>query len=160
MAVGLAVLIGVVALSSGGSGTEGTSDRQPTPQSQVKPIERVPKEASAKPQATTGRTPDRPAPSLTEGTMASCRALLAEAKTLYNEAQKARQGKDTGSKLSAGRKAKAKLDEITHLLEEPLGWQEEAEMEDWTQPGPYVALQRFFVEYSTLKKKVRMLIGS
>jgi hypothetical protein len=106
--------------------------------------------------AKAGKTPEQPAPPLTLATLQELQDLLTRIKTLRNEAVTAR----TGS--SDVQKARASMGEAKQLLEQweakvaaPLGWQEQAQLENWAQPAEYVTLESLYATYARLDNEVR-----
>jgi hypothetical protein len=106
--------------------------------------------------AKAGKTPARPAPTLLAATLGQARALLQEAKDLRNEGVNLRKAGNNEAARDKQSAAKVKIDAIKDLVDAPLLWQEEAELEGWAQPPEYVTLANFYGEVSKIEKDVRM----
>lgn len=156
---GIAVAVVVVVffmMSGGGNGKTGT----PTPAAPAA----KPAEASKPPAAPAavsssakdGKTPAKAAPALTADTLGQVRAKYEAMKGFYNEGSKARTDGDNATARDKQAKAKDVLDEIDAMLKAPLLWQEEAEMEGWSQPAEYVEMAKLYGDVMSLAKKVRM----
>jgi hypothetical protein len=106
-----------------------------------------------------GKSPDRPAPTLTQGTLNKMGDLLAQAKSISNSGfALLKEGKNIEARTKQS-EAKAKVDEIKALIEEPSLWFEEADMGGWSIPAEYVAMNKLYSKLSTLQKTIRMQGG-
>ncbi len=106
-----------------------------------------------------GKSPDRPAPTLTQDTLNKMSDLLAEAKSISNSGfALLKEGKNIEARTRQS-EAKVKIDEIKALIEEPTLWYEEADMGDWSIPAEYVAMNKLYGKLSTLLKTIRMQGG-
>lgn len=161
---GVGVLVVVVVLVMMNSGSGGKPD--PAPETaQPKPAAAAPAGQPAAPapvelaSAKTGKTPSRPAPTLTQDMLGKVRSLTATAGALFNEGVKLRNGGDNAGARDKQAQAKDTLDQVQSLLKDQLLWQEEAQMEGWAQPAEYITLEREYGATMTLTKKVRMQGG-
>ena len=109
--------------------------------------------------AKAGKTPDRPAPPLTAATLTRVRELLQEAKAISNDGVRERTAGNNMKARAKQSEAKKKIDELKLLIADASGWQEEADMGDWEQPGAYVTLGEIWSEMARLQKKIRMSGG-
>tara|TARA_R110002096_G_scaffold358_15_gene2157 strand:- start:366 stop:860 length:495 start_codon:yes stop_codon:yes gene_type:complete len=157
---GLLVLILILVMAnSGGSGDENNESGGTTPAKQpanqpAKPRGDVPVAGSS-----AGKTPDRPAPPLSQATLGKMRDLLAEATAISDAGMKLLgQGENMESRRKQS-EAKVKVDEIKDLIEKPSRWYEEADMGGWAIPGEYVTMNRLYAKLSKLEKRIRMQGG-
>ena len=162
IAAGAAVLvIALLIANSGGGDGEGDGDGGQTPAAQTPKNTPKPTPSSlGRSSAQAGKTPDRPAPELPQATLDKANGMLAEAKALYNEGVKLRNAQQVPQARAKQSEAAVKIEQITTLLDGPLTWQEEAEMDDWAQPAEYVTLARLYGKVSKLEKRVRMAGGT
>jgi hypothetical protein len=152
-AIAVVVVVVLIVMMKGGSKDSGTNDTQsPTP------TPAAAKSAPAAPgsSAKAGKTPAKPAPALTTETLQQCREQQAKAQALYNEGSKARTAGDNTTARDKMAQAKVIIDQINQTLAAPMLWQEEAQMEDWTQSGEYIDLEKFVTALASLEKMVRM----
>lgn len=154
----LAVILIVWAISSGGddgtSGTGGSREASPVTKQPQKPRSNV-----AVSGGKSGQTPGRPAPALTQDMLNKMSDLLAQAKSISDSGFKLlKEGKNMEARTRQS-EAKVKIDEIKKLIEEPSLWYEEADMDGWSIPPEYVALNRLYSKMSTLQKTIRMQGG-
>ena len=85
--------------------------------------------------------------------------LLAEAKSISNSGfALLKEGKNFEARTRQS-EAKVKIDEIKALIEEPTLWYEEADMDDWSIPAEYVAMNKLYGKLSTPLKTIRMQGG-
>ncbi len=103
-----------------------------------------------------GKAPVRPAPVLTAETLGKVTQLFNEMKAHYNDGSNARTAGDNAAAREHQAKAVDVLDQIDKLIEAPLLWQEEAEMEGWAQSAEYVQLATTYGKVMKLAKQVRM----
>lgn len=158
--VGLAVVVVLLIVMNGGKGDSGAGSGA---QANTTPPAAKPAPAAAPVQlanAKAGKTPGKPAPSLTSDTLQQARTLLDAAKSSCNEGVKARTAGDNSKARELQSAAKAKIDEMQRLLKPALDWQEEAQLDDWAQPAEYVTLERFYVEVAKVEKMIRMNGGT
>lgn len=106
--------------------------------------------------AKAGKAPAKPAPALTADTLGKVRSEYDKMKAYYNEGSTARTAGDNAKAREQQALAKGVLDRIDAMIEPPLRWQEEADMEGWAQPAEYVELAKLYNDVMTLAKKVRM----
>ena len=156
--IGAAAIAGgvilVVMLRSGG---EGAARRERDASPVFNQMARRASKPSTKPGSDqAGKQPGRPAPSISDQTFRQLDAILADAKTHYNEGVRRRREGDNRGARAAQAKAKIKLDEWEELIQQQLNWQEEADMEDWAQPAEYTILTRKYATFARLQKSVRM----
>lgn len=159
--VGLAVVVVLLIVMNRGSGDSGAGNGAPanaTPAPAAKPAPTATPVQLANAKA--GKTPGKPAPSLTSDTLQQARTLLEAAKTSCNEGVKARTAGDNSKARELQSAAKTKIDEMQRLLKPALDWQEEAQLDDWAQPAEYVTLERFYVEVAKVEKMIRMNGGT
>lgn len=157
---GLAVLIVVVVMMTSKSGDAGDGDggNQPAAKQPAQPA--ASSVAMPKAAAKDGKTPDRPAPPLTNQMLKDALGLLDEAKSLSGEGlelRKAGNNMECREKMS---QAKVKIDAIKTMLDPALTWQEEADMEGWAQPASYTQLGYLWAKLSPIEKMVRMQGGT
>jgi hypothetical protein len=129
--------------AAGGSTTQPAKTPAPAPSTVLTP--------AAKP----GKTPGKPAPTLTADTLAKATELVAAAKVLSNEGVKLRnEGKNEESRAKQSA-ASDKLEELKTLTKTQWAWQEEAELGDWALTGEYVALGNLYTEVGKLENQIR-----
>lgn len=109
--------------------------------------------------AKAGKTPAKPAPALSADTLAQVVTLYNQMGTHFNAGVTARTAGDNATAREHQGKAVDVLQQIDKLLEAPLLWQEEAEMEGWAQPAEYVQMAKEYGKVMGLAKKVRMSGG-
>jgi len=106
--------------------------------------------------AKAGKPAGRPAPPLPAETLQQLNDLFAKAKALYAEGVKARTaGDNTGARQKQSEATKL-LEQWRALIEKQLNWQEEAQMGDWAMPAEYMTLEKLYLPYQDLLKRVRM----
>jgi len=160
--VGALLLIVVLVMlnSKSGGDDDQQGDNQQNQQQQAKP---EPKKSAPMPlktgSAKAGKTPDRPAPTLTNEMLAKANGMIEEAKALNNEGVKLRNGGDNKAARAKQAEAKRKLDECIAFLEVPALWQEEADLEGWAMPAEYVTLGHLYVRIAKYQKRIRMSGG-
>jgi hypothetical protein len=157
--IGVAIAASLVAVFVTTSGKkDNAGDTKPAPAAEAKaaPAPHVPSTPLSLAGAKAGKTPSKPAPSLTQDTLTKVRDLLDEAKKLSNEGVTARNAGDNQKARDLQSAAKDKLESLQKLIQAPLLWQEEAQMGDWAQPGEYVTLENLYAEVGKLEKRVRM----
>ena len=152
--IGVAVVVVLFLMMSGpDKGNTGKPDAskpaaaQPAPTPAVAPVS-----SSSK----VGKAPAKPAPALSAETLGKVRDELAKMKAFYNEGSTARTAGDNTKAREQQAKAKDVLDGIDAMVTAPLRWQEEAEMEGWSQSAEYVEFGKLYNEVMSLAKKVRM----
>lgn len=106
--------------------------------------------------AKAGKPPGRPAPPLPAATLQQLNDLIAKAKELYGEGVKARTAGDNTGARQKQSEATRLLEQWRTLIKPQLDWQEEAQMDDWAMPAEYVTLEKMYVPYQDLVKRVRM----
>ena len=156
--LGVVVLIIIIAMANRGGGevdadTDNESTKQPEKQSET----RKPRVQLS--DAQRGKTPDRPAPPLTQETLSAVSKLLAEAKALSDEGIKMRLGGDNRGCRAKQSQAKVKIDQLKSMIETQSLWQEEADMGDWAQPAEYVTLANIYIKIGRTQKTIRMQGG-
>jgi hypothetical protein len=92
-------------------------------------------------------------------TLAQVVTLYNQMGTHFNAGVTARTAGDNATAREHQGKAVDVLQQIDKLLEVPLLWQEEAEMEGWAQPAEYVQMAKEYGKVMGLAKKVRMSGG-
>ena len=146
------------ALLSSSCGRESTTTIAPP--APAKPTVATPAAPAAAPAVTStakaGKTPAKPAPALSADTLAQVVTLYNQMGTHYNDGVKARTAGDNATAREHQGKAVDVLQQIDKLLEAPLLWQEEAEMEGWAQPAEYVQMAKEYGKVMSLAKSVRM----
>jgi hypothetical protein len=155
--VAIAASLFVVLSRGGNQDTKAGSQTTPPPASTpAKTPAPAPSSSLPMAAAKAGKTPTTPPPALTQATLQELESMLAQIKTLRNESVTARQG--SGDNQTA----RAKMSEAYKILEQwqqkveaPLRWQENAQMEDWAQPGEYVTLEKLYATYQRLNNEVR-----
>lgn len=157
--VGALVLVLVLVMLNSKSGDDDNNDGDN--QQQQQPAKQPTKPVGPKTQlkmgsAKAGKTPDRPAPTLTQEMLQKAATLIQEAKVLNNEGVKLRSSGDNKGSRAKNSEAKRKLDEVKSMLDAPLTWQEEADMEEWAMPAEYTALGNLYGQLSKLEKRIRM----
>jgi len=153
--LGVVVLIIILVMANKGGGEEeNDSDSQLTnqPAKQSKPA----KTNLRMSEAVGGKTPDRPAPLLTQETLTKITELLAEAKAISNEGIKLTKSGSNPEGAAKQSEAKVKIDQLKAMIEEQSLWQEEADMGDWAQPAEYITLARIYATISRTQKTIRM----
>ena len=158
--VGLLVLILILVIANrGGGGDEDNDGGGDTPAKQ--PASQPQQQRSDVPVAggAAGKTPDRPAPALSQATLGKMRDLLAEATEISNAGMKLRLAGENMPARKKQSEAKEKIDEIKNLIAGPSGWYEEADMGGWSIPGEYVTMNRLYAKLSKLEKQIRMQGG-
>jgi hypothetical protein len=162
--VAIAASLIVVFVLNGSGGSGGADKAKPAANAPANPAPKAAPAAASTPVALAGakagKVAKKPAPALTQDTLTKVRDLLEEAKKLSNEGVTARNGGDNMAARDKQSAAKDKLDELQKLVQAPLTWQEEAQMEDWAQPAEYVTLENLYAEVGKLLKRVRMGGGS
>ena len=156
---GAAVLVVVVFLVLRKSGSESADQGGDQQTNESTRPATTPQTSSSTPPASSGKTPDRPAPELTADTVAKVMVLMREAKSLNNEGVVARNAGENMVARSKQSEAKKKIDQLKLLIEKQSEWQEEAEMEEWAQPGSYVKLTKIWGDIALLQKRIRMAGG-
>ncbi|MFK7738974.1 MAG: hypothetical protein AB8H80_01530 [Planctomycetota bacterium] len=162
VAVGAVALIAVLVMMSGGKGgdTDSGGGKKQTPAASQKSQPSKRSATAPTGSARAGSAPERPAPELTQAMLNKAASLLEEAKALNRLGVTARNnGKNTEARAKNS-EAKAKIDELKAVLADALGWQEEADMEDWAQPAEYDALGKLWIRISKTQKSIRMGGGS
>jgi predicted metalloprotease len=147
------VIVVFVMMSGGGKPADKPAAGGQTPAAAAPKSTPAPAVSSS---AKSGKTPAKPAPALTAETLEKVRSEYAKMKTYYNEGSTARTAGDNQKAREQQALAKTVLDGIDAMIEPPLRWQEEAEMEGWAQPAEYVELAKLYNDVMTLAKKVRM----
>jgi hypothetical protein len=135
-----------------------TSGAAPAAEKSAKPATAAPAGlpmASAK----AGKTPTTAAPPLTAATLAKYKECLEKAKALSNDGVNARNAGDNTGARDKQAAANVELEAAHALVSDALAWQESAQLDDWAQPAEYVTLEKLYLEWSTLTKKVRMAGG-
>ncbi len=151
----IAVVVLLLVMSGGGSNkpaASGSSTSTPAAAPAASPTAVVSVPAGS---AKAGKTPDRPAPALTQDTLGKLAQLQAQATELFNESVNLRNGGDNMKAREAAGRAKDVLDQWNQLVEPNLLWQEEAQLGEWSQPAEYIQLEKLFGAYQTLNNKVR-----
>jgi len=152
-AIAVVIVIVLVVMMKGGNKEDPAAKKAPEPVA-VKPAPAVaPAQAAS---AKAGKTPKRPAPALTQETLAKVEEMLRTMKAFYNEGATARQAGDNTKARDKMAQAKDVLEQIDKLLAEPLLWQEEAQMDNWAQPAEYISLEKVYGDVMKLAKMVRM----
>ncbi len=157
--VGALVLVVVLVFLSSGSGDEGdaggASQPEPRPQAPASAPAKRPTELKMA-GASAGKTPDRPAPTLTREMLQKANAMIDEAKDLNNEGTRLRNAGDNRGARAKQSEAKRKLDDAIEFLRAPSDWQEEADLEGWAMPAEYVTLGNLYVRIAKYQKRIRM----
>ena len=151
-ALGLLLAIVVFSRSSDGSG-EPDSTPQPTRQQTSPATSGTPVRLGSN---RAGKTPDRPAPTLTMEMLQRANAFVDEAKALNNEGTRLRNDGDNRAARAKQSEAKQKIDAAIAVIEAPSAWQEEADLEGWAMPAEYVSLENLFARIAKLQKRIRM----
>ncbi len=152
--IGVAVVVVLFLMMSGpDKGAGGKPDTAKPAAAQPAP---TPAAAPVSSSAKAGKAPAKPAPALTAETLAKVRVEYDKMKGFYNEGSTARTAGDNTKARERQALAKEVLDGINAMVVAPLGWQEEAEMEGWTQSAEYVEFAKLYNDVMTLAKKVRM----
>ncbi len=157
--IGVVVVVLVVLMSGGSKSNAGGQPAGAAPAPASKPAAAPAPAPMAVPPAKPGKTPATPAPALTGETLGRLRELHAEAKAHYNQSVTARNGGDTVAARKHAMDAKKVLDQWLEQVQPCLTWQESAQMEDWTQPGEYLALEKLYGDFQSLTKMVRLAGG-
>ena len=159
-AILLLVLV-VAMLNSQSGGDEGGEAQDPPEQRQpAAPSRSAPQATQLKMgTATSGKTPDRPAPTLTNEMLQKANAMIDEVKALNNEGTRLRNAGDNRAARAKQSEAKRKIDEVKALLEAPSAWQEEADLGGWAMPAEYVTLANLYVRIAKYQKRIRMAGG-
>ena len=150
----LGLLVAVVAFIRP-SATGGEAEKtQQAPRSQTSPtISRTPVKVGP---GRAGKTPGRPAPTLTTQMLQQANALVEEAKALNNDGTRLRNAGDNRAARAKQSEAKRKIDAAILVIEAPADWQEEADLEGWAMPPEYVSLEHLFGRIAKLQKRIRM----
>ncbi|MCU0864795.1 MAG: hypothetical protein MUC36_13485 [Planctomycetes bacterium] len=158
--VGVAIAASLVVVFLATSGKKDTpAEPKPAVPAAAKPTPAAAPSASpaiALAGARAGKTPEEPAPGLTQDTLTKVRDLLQEAKKLSDEGVKARTAGDNQKARERQSAAKDKIEALQKMIEAPLRWQEKADLGSWAQPAEYVTLENLYGEVSKLEKRVRM----
>lgn len=153
------ILILVMVNSRGGGGDDIDDPGANAPAKQSANQPEKPRSNVAVSGGSPGKSPDRPAPTLTKDTLNKMADLLAEAKSISNSGfALLKAGKNIEARTRQS-EAKVKIDEIKALIEEPSLWFEEADMDGWSIPAEYVAMNKLYGKLSTLQKTIRMQGG-
>jgi hypothetical protein len=153
----LIIILVMVKSRGGGDDADDTGANAPANQPATQPEK--PRSNVAVSGGLPGKSPDRPAPTLTQDTLNKMSDLLAEAKSISNSGfALLKEGKNFEARTRQS-EAKVKIDEIKALIEEPTLWYEEADMDDWSIPAEYVAMNKLYGKLSTLLKTIRMQGG-
>ena len=156
-AVGALVLIvGLIAMSGSEDEQEPAADRQTEQRQPAAPTRSTPSTPLQQGAARAGKTPDRPAPTLTTEMLQRANALVDEAKALNNDGTRLRNTGDNRGARAKQSEAKRKIDAALAVIEAPSAWQEEADLEGWAMPAEYVTLERLFGRIAKLQKRIRM----
>jgi len=152
----LVLLLVVMNSGSGDDGEEGGAN-QPETRQPARPAASQPQATDLKmASASAGKTPDRPAPTLTREMLQKANAMIDAAKALNNEGTRLRNAGDNRGARAKQSEAKRKLDEAIEYLAAPSAWQEEADLEGWAMPAEYVTLGNLYVRIAKYQKRIRM----
>ena len=153
---GVLVLIVILVLSNKGGGDD-TNDSGSNPSAtQPEKQSAAPSPELSMASAKSGKTPDRPAPALTQDTLNKMNELYAEAKAISDEGMKLLgQGNNMDSRTKQS-EAKVKVDQIKSLIEAPSSWYEEADFGGWAIPAEYETMNKIYGKVSRLEKTIRM----
>lgn len=156
-AILLVLIVGLVMMNRGGgdSGKETPANAAPADAGKASTPAAAPTPVALG-SAKSGKTPAKPAPALTTETLSKVTQLYEQMKTHYNDGSNARTKGDNAAARDHQAKAVDVLDQIDKLIEAPLLWQEEAEMEGWAQSAEYVQLAKTYGLVMKLAKQVRM----
>lgn len=154
----LVLVLILVLVNSGGGGSDDDNNNNDsggnTPAQQ--PAQRTPSPSVTVGSDTSGKTPDRAAPPLSQDMLSKMTSMYAEAKALSDEGIKLQK---SGEKIAGSAKqsaAKVKVDAIKDMIEEQSLWYEEADMGGWAIPGEYTAMNKIYAKISRLEKTIRM----
>jgi hypothetical protein len=149
-------LLGAVMLCSACSRESTTTVAPPAPAKPTAAPSQPAQAPTISASAKAGKTPAKPAPALSADTLAQVVTLYNQMGTHYNAGVTARTAGDNAKAREHQGKAVDVLQQIDKLLEAPLLWQEEAEMEGWAQPAEYVQMAKEYGKVMSLAKSVRM----
>lgn len=153
----LVVLVLVILNSRAGDDGDQGNVQQAAPRQPAKPVAAAPQPTDLKmANASAGKTPDRPAPTLTRDMLQKANVMVDAAKALNNEGTRLRNSGDNRGARAKQSEAKRKLDEAIKFLEAPSAWQEEADLEGWAMPAEYVTLGNLYVRIAKYQKRIRM----
>ncbi len=158
---GLLVLIVILAVvNSGGSASDQEGDAAGNSSAKQPAQADAPKSIIGTSSSKSGMTPDRPAPSLSQDTLAKMQDLYRQAKAISDEGMRLGIAGDNKKKRAKQSEAKVLIDKAKSLVESHSSWFEEADMEGWAVPGVYVTMNKIYGKLSTLQKTVRMNGGN
>jgi hypothetical protein len=142
------VLVALVYLLSVGGGDEALGER-PTAAAPARP-------------AAAGKAAARPerngAPALPDTVLTDADRLYDAANALWSKAQGQREAGETAAYGQTLREAWSKLEEQRGLIAPFTEWLEHADLEGWSVPAEYAALQERFERYDPLRRKVQKLM--
>jgi len=154
--VGVLVLIMLIVMANGGGDDDdegGNTDNQSN-QPAKQPEAPAPKVQLGSAKA--GKTPDRPAPALSQELLSKITGLYREAKAVSDEGIKLTKAGEREQGVAKQNEAKVKIDAIKAMIDDQLLWQEEADMGDWAQPPEYATLTNIYAKISRTQKSIRM----
>ena len=153
----LGALVALIVFSQQSGGDEGGAAQQPAPTKRSAPASTATPTTRLKTGAArAGKTPARPAPTLTAEMLQKANALVDEAKALNNDGTRLRNAGDNRGARAKNSEAKRKIDAAIASIEAPSVWHEEAELEEWAMPAEYVTLGHLYGRISKLQKRIRM----
>lgn len=154
--VALVVLIVILVMANRGGGEDTNDSGSNTPATQPSKQPAAPSNPLSMAGAKSGKTPDRPAPPLSEATLNKMNELLAEAQAISNAGMKLLgEGKNMESRDKQS-EAKVKIDAIKAMIETQSEWYEEADLSGWAIPSEYATMNKIYGKVSSLQKTIRM----
>jgi hypothetical protein len=156
--IGVAVLVLVFVLAGGGTSQPAQAAGAPA-RTKAAPAPAAAEAPPAPAAPGKGRTPDKPAPPLSDETLAQLGRTCELARTLYNQSVTARAEGDVAAARSAAGEAAKVLEQWKALVRPNLAWQEDAQMGSWSQPAEYLRLERLYQQQAELTNKVRRAMG-
>ena len=105
--------------------------------------------------ARTGKPPEIAAPALSAQQLSEADARYERAKTLWNDAQAARQGQDHAKFTTLLNDCWDELEALSAGLRPQIEWHERADLDGWSMPAEYVALEKRFDKWQDLRVRVK-----
>ncbi len=101
-----------------------------------------------------GKTPDRPAPEISEADLQQAEQFYAEAKKLDIQARKAQKAGDNSAFNRLINDSWDKLEEVGPVLKPYNDWFELADLEDWAIPGSYLRYEKRIAKIEKLRGRI------
>ena len=109
---------------------------------------------AVKPRGRPGKTPDRPAPEISEADLQKAEQFYAEAKKLDIQARKAQKAGDNSAFNRLINDSWDKLEAVGPVLKPYNDWFELADLEDWAIPGSYLRYEKRIAKIDKLRGRI------